>query len=271
MQTMDYHARLVHGRTFAQANQDRTRRLKTGLECEVRGYVDDASRAFAGGSYHGHVVVTQPSGWTWEQAHPGFKKCVVWFTAPQPGERFSVHPVEDFVEMSSESTPEPTAEKKPETGEDKSMISSFTGRYRFLSNFYPSPVKLDPAGRTYRSIEHGYHAAKFADARHRTAILALPHPRDAGRYARKHRNQVCANWDQLRLLATEDLLRQKFSPGSALALSLLGTSPQALVESNQWHDSYWGSCTCGECPHGSNHLGKLLMKIRLELEVASKK
>lgn len=40
-------------------------------------------------------------------------------------------------------------------------IDSFTGEYRFLSNFHPSSVFLD--GDLYRSVEHAFQAAKCVD------------------------------------------------------------------------------------------------------------
>jgi len=39
-------------------------------------------------------------------------------------------------------------------------IESFSGQYRFLSNFYPARVMLGD-GRIYPSVEHAYQAAKF--------------------------------------------------------------------------------------------------------------
>lgn len=42
---------------------------------------------------------------------------------------------------------------------------------------------------------------------------------------------------------------------------LLATHPELLIEGNFWGGTFWGVCA-GE---GSNHLGRLLMKIRGEL------
>ena len=43
---------------------------------------------------------------------------------------------------------------------------------------------------------------------------------------------------------------------------LLATGEEYLVEGNTWGDKYWG--VCGGI--GLNHLGKLLMQVRDELE-----
>jgi predicted NAD-dependent protein-ADP-ribosyltransferase YbiA (DUF1768 family) len=44
-------------------------------------------------------------------------------------------------------------------------------------------------------------------------------------------------------------------------LSLLNTGHRDLFEANTWGDRFWGTVD-GE---GSNHLGRLLMKIRKEI------
>ena len=41
------------------------------------------------------------------------------------------------------------------------QIRQFKGEFRFLSNFYPSPVKF--RGILYPSVEHAYQSAKSAD------------------------------------------------------------------------------------------------------------
>ena len=56
------------------------------------------------------------------------------------------------------------------------------------------------------------------------------------------------------------LLRLKFAD-PALAGRLLATGDTELVEGNHWGDRYWG--VSGGI--GENHLGKLLMQVRLEL------
>jgi predicted NAD-dependent protein-ADP-ribosyltransferase YbiA (DUF1768 family) len=59
----------------------------------------------------------------------------------------------------------------------------------------------------------------------------------------------------------EDLSRQKFSHPE-LRQKLLDTGSCTLVEGNTWGDTFWGVCD----GVGENHLGKLLMTIRADLE-----
>lgn len=143
------------------------------------------------------------------------------------------------------------------------VIDSFSGANAFLSNFWPATVVLD--GMVFRSTEHAYQAAKFDDVAVRVQIQAAPSPGQAKKLGRLWAPRP--DWDSVRIDVMLDLLRQKFSPDAALSDRLLATGDAELIEGCYWHDSFWGVCNCGRCPPGQNHLGKLLMKIRDELEV----
>jgi len=136
------------------------------------------------------------------------------------------------------------------------MIKSFTGEYRFLSNFYPAVVVLD--GKEYPTVEHAYQAAKTADEAEREKIRLAASPVQAKRLGKVV--SLRSDWDAVKLQIMEDLLRQKFSIPH-LKDKLLSTGDKELVEGNWWGDTFWGVYE-GE---GENHLGRLLMKIRDEL------
>ena len=61
----------------------------------------------------------------------------------------------------------------------------------------------------------------------------------------------------------ENGLRQKFKYPE-LREQLLSTGDQELVEGNWWRDFYWGVCN----GVGDNNLGKLLMKIRDDINTS---
>lgn len=138
-------------------------------------------------------------------------------------------------------------------------IVSFTGDYRWLSNFSPAEVVYQR--ETYASVEHAYQAAKTKDRFERQMIQAAESAGHAKRLAEKL--TVRPDWQQQKLAVMEDLLRQKFAHGD-LRDKLLATGAAELVEGNHWGDRFWGVCD-GE---GENHLGRLLMKIRSELREA---
>jgi ribA/ribD-fused uncharacterized protein len=134
------------------------------------------------------------------------------------------------------------------------VIDSFTGKYRFLSNFHPATVVLD--GVFYRSVENAYQAAKTLDPRKRVKFEDCS-PGEAKRYGRAL--TLRDDWDDtLKLAVMYELIRQKFAVGSLLSDKLLATGTEELVEGNYWGDTFWGVCK----GQGTNYLGKILMAQR---------
>lgn len=140
--------------------------------------------------------------------------------------------------------------------ENNGMITSFTGNYRWLSNFAPAKVTLD--GEVYPTVEHAYVAAKTLDPLVRKLVQEQATPGMAKRLGRKL--SLRPDWDEVKLKVMEDLLRQKFRD-STYAMQLRRTGDMPIVEGNTWGDTFWGVC------HGvgENHLGRLLMQLRSEL------
>lgn len=136
------------------------------------------------------------------------------------------------------------------------MITEFTGKYRFLSNFAPSVSVRD--GFYYPSVEHAYQAAKASEEEGRRAIQQCVTAGKAKQLGRKI--AIRADWEQIKLRVMLELLRDKFKNQRLRGL-LLETGDQELVESNWWGDKFWGKCA-GE---GENHLGRLLMQVRDEI------
>jgi ribA/ribD-fused uncharacterized protein len=111
------------------------------------------------------------------------------------------------------------------------------------------------------TVEHAYQAAKSMDPQVRRKIQGAGSPGEAKRLGR---NVILrSDWDEIKLSVMEDLLRQKFgSKNIGMSAMLLRTGTLELIEGNTWGDVYWGVCN----GKGENHLGKLLMKIRQELQ-----
>lgn len=136
------------------------------------------------------------------------------------------------------------------------VIREFTGKYRFLSNFYPCTVRFSD-GRVAKSSEHAYMACKTTDAGQRDRILACETPAQAKRLGRSI--PLRDGWNDMRVEVMEACLRSKFS-NPELRSKLLATGEAELVEGNKWGDKFWGVCN----GVGENQLGKLLMKLRAE-------
>lgn len=147
-------------------------------------------------------------------------------------------------------------------GKMKTMIiNNFTGSNFFLSNFYLCEVRLN--GVLYPSVEHAYQAAKTTNPLVREKIRQAKTPGEAKKLGRQ--TALRAGWESSRLQVMENLLEQKFS-NPELKNRLLDTRDATLVEGNYWGDEFWGvNSSTGV---GLNHLGKLLMNLRLRLAEA---
>jgi len=140
--------------------------------------------------------------------------------------------------------------------QDSEVIDSFTGSYRWLSNFEPSVVTLD--GQKYPTVEHAYQAAKTFDTEKRLVIANLPFPGDAKKAGNKL--DIRSDWENVKLEIMEMLVREKFH-FEPLRSKLLSTGTAQLIEGNWWQDVFWGVCK----GQGKNHLGLILMRVRSSL------
>jgi hypothetical protein len=136
-------------------------------------------------------------------------------------------------------------------------IDKFFGEHRFLSNFWPCTVFYE--GDEYPSVEHAYVAAKTTDREVRKQIQEEP---KAGAVKKLGRQiTLRTDWEDIKLEVMESLVTQKFTFNTDLREKLLSTGDSELVEGNTWGDTFWGVCK-GE---GQNNLGKILMKVRKNL------
>lgn len=136
------------------------------------------------------------------------------------------------------------------------MISEFKGDYYFLSNFYPFDISIN--NYIFHSNEAAYQAFKSKD------------PKDWSRFqyytasiAKKEgqKLKLRSEWNDIRLDVMTELIDIKFRRTS-LMMKLINTRPHELVEGNYWGDTYWGICK----GKGENHLGKILMNLREEIQ-----
>lgn len=133
------------------------------------------------------------------------------------------------------------------------VIDSFSGSYRFLSNFYPCPIVYE--NDLYPSLEHAFQAAKTTDSKEREWVRSARQPGEAKRRGRKVTKR--SEWDDIRVNVMRELLLQKFN-NPELRQRLLNTGEAQLIEGNNWGDVFWGVCR----GRGENWLGKLLMEVR---------
>ena len=73
-------------------------------------------------------------------------------------------------------------------------------------------------------------------------------------------------WDHRKIQIMTSLVRQKIEEHPEIAVALIATEGIDLVEKNNWHDNFWGDCSCLRCYKiGENQLGKVWMALRDEL------
>jgi len=145
-----------------------------------------------------------------------------------------------------------------DVGNDRPVVS-FAGEHAFLSNFHPSIVHLD--GVAYPTVEHAFQAAKCLDPRERGRIRDCSSPARAKSLGR--RVSLRRDWEPMKLVVMESLVREKFSAHPDLKRALLATGARHLVEGNTWGDTFWGVVFSRR--RGRNHLGRILMRVRRKL------
>lgn len=135
-------------------------------------------------------------------------------------------------------------------------IKGFFGPFRWLSNFWLCPVRLD--GILYRCAENAYQAHKTDDMDQRRVVATMD-PLSAKEWGRKG-VKLPRDWEEIRHEAMMAVIFAKFHQNLELRERLIATYPATLEETNHWGDKIWGvDYLSGE---GENHLGKILEKVR---------
>jgi len=137
--------------------------------------------------------------------------------------------------------------------ENKKVIDSFRGEYRFLSNFWRAIAAYREL--IYPTAEHAYQAAKSGRLDIRLVISKLETPGKAKRYGQEI--EVINNWDTLKIPVMKHILMSKFTDPEMMD-KLLDTGDAELIEGNHHGDHFWGVCN----GVGENWLGRLLMEVR---------
>ena len=147
---------------------------------------------------------------------------------------------------------------------NKMDITSFDFSYRFLSNFFVSPIVAN--NKVWPTVEHLYQSHKTMDRHEREKIRLAKTPTEAKRIG--ERVTLRREWEKVKKETMLECVRLKFSQHPDLAKKLLETENTFLVEGNRWHDNVWGDCRCLKCKdiRGQNLLGKILMQVRSELK-----
>lgn len=143
------------------------------------------------------------------------------------------------------------------------------GKWWFLSPYAELPIKMEVEGKSYvfPTLEHYYQAMKFyaSDARFET-IINLKTPDEARLLTKtpEYKSNRRADFTANKFRIMEDGLRAKFTQNPQAAAMLKATGDALLVKSCP----VCYKCGFGE-GSGQNHMGKILMQIRKELQKQS--
>ena len=135
-------------------------------------------------------------------------------------------------------------------------------QYYEFTNFYPAPICLD--GKTWPTSEHYFQAQKFTGTPYVEQIRLLARPRQAFDLSRNPSVSRWrrSDWEDIKLHVMYKALLAKFTQHDELRTLLLLTRKRELIEHTP-HDGFWGDAGDGT---GLNHLGKMLMTIRSQLQ-----
>lgn len=148
---------------------------------------------------------------------------------------------------------------KQKNGPTESGINAFRGDYDFLSNFYPCQIEYD--GIWYQNAEAAFQAQKCINEEDKQVFCGL----SAAKAKRRGRQvSLRADWECVKFRLMEEIVRAKFNQNPHLAEKLLATGDRPIAEGNTWGDTCWGVDI--QSGKGDNHLGKILMKVRSELD-----
>jgi ribA/ribD-fused uncharacterized protein len=137
--------------------------------------------------------------------------------------------------------------------ERRNMVK-FRGDLGFLSNFSSDPVGI------FRTAEHAFQAAKTWDSQWFSQIFSASTASKAKELGNKC--PLRPDWNDVRVGIMYGIQKTKFS-NPELKRRLKRVPDEDLIELNERHDNFWGSCTCEKCGNkGKNVLGLLLQIIK---------
>lgn len=141
-------------------------------------------------------------------------------------------------------------------------IGFYTREFYCLDNFSAFAVEID--GHLYPTAEHAYQSAKFTYTAPDVVkkIWKARSPLEAKQIADSNRENLISNWNGTKVDIMEKILRAKLNQHPYVRQKLLQTKNYLICEDSPV-DSFWG---IGPDRKGENHMGKLWMKLRAELQ-----
>lgn len=151
---------------------------------------------------------------------------------------------------------------------DRFVIPKFEGKDFFLSNFYPSPIVIEPLDSeeiTFWTGEHMFQALKWramdpeagGHLEYVQSVCENPNPNHAKKMGRKVKIDL-SKWEEIKIEMMRETVWEKFKQNPDIREQLMATGSAMLVEGNTWGDTFWGRVD----GKGYNMLGSILMEVR---------
>lgn len=138
------------------------------------------------------------------------------------------------------------------------MINSFRGEYNWLSNMSTCEILLD--GHIFKSVENAYMASKNLEDRDWFEICLTQPPNICKKLSKNIKLRL--DWEDVKLGIMYNFLLQKYTK-EPFKSKLLATGNENIQEGNFWNDIFWGVDLKQNPNIGENHLGRLIMYIRI--------
>ena len=132
-----------------------------------------------------------------------------------------------------------------------------------LDNFSAFGLVMD--NEYFQTSEHAFQYLKFIDSNYEIAqkIKNSYSPNEARKIAHENKKNKAVNWSNVKYKNMEKVLRLKVEQNSVVKRKLLATKDYIIAEYCTDEDTEWG---LDNNNHGENHLGRIWMKIREELQ-----
>jgi ribA/ribD-fused uncharacterized protein len=142
-------------------------------------------------------------------------------------------------------------------------ITRFRGSFGFLSNFSPC-TEFEYKGIWFTNVEAFYQSQKTKDLTEQRKFERI-----TGIEAKRLSRELFVrnDWQSISIKVMRYALRRKFEDLRLKEL-LIKTGNAKLYEGNWHNDTFWGVSL--HTHKGCNHLGKLLMALRKELQMTDK-
>jgi len=130
--------------------------------------------------------------------------------------------------------------------------------FGFLNNF--KKARMFIYGRWWNNVEAPYQSQKTNDPDEQDMIWRAKTPREARDLGQKVKMRQ--HWDRIKVDVMYECCLAKFLQHPDLRHQLMETDPEILIEDSPI-DYFWG---CGADGTGQNNLGKVLMRVRKDLD-----